>query len=301
LKLKLFLRQCEVRPEVAQAGIENLYAGEPEFLSADAKMDYFSDASGARNPLYETEEIILGGNPNLVLSRTLHSFLEDNSDYDRLDYMFYTPADGGSHKSLIQGNYNDPEEPAGTNHTSYSKPAFFAAAPVYLMSSSEANFIQAEAILRYNVASYADALEKYNQGISDAFVRVLSEYPFASEEEIVEKAEAFYNGPYRLPAEGSPLESQIETIILQKWVALAGIQSLETFFEHNRTHYPKISDVPADDGDYEPGYFTVSVNNVTSGRFPKRLIFPESETSGNPNTPEAMPVWERVWWDTKAE
>lgn len=299
LKLKIFLRQSEVRPELARQGIEKLYSDEVDFLVTDARMDYFHDATGERNPLYETEENVLGGNPNLVLSRTLHSYLQDNSDFDRLDLMFHTPADGGPHKSLIQGNYNDPDEPAGTNHTSYSKPVFPANAPVYFMSSSEACFLQAEAMIRFNVGSYSDAREKYNQAITDAFVRLLSANTFFTEDDIIERAESFINGPYRLPSEGSPLEESVKSIMIQKWIALAGIQSLETFFEHNRTHYPEISDVLPDNEDYEPGRFTISVNNVTSGRFPKRLIFPESEISGNPNTPEPKPVWEKVWWDTK--
>ena len=154
-------------------------------------------------------------------------------------------------------------------------------------------------MIRFNVGSYSDAREKYNQAITDAFVRLLSANTFFTEDDIIERAESFINGPYRLPSEGSPLEESVKSIMIQKWIALAGIQSLETFFEHNRTHYPEISDVLPDNEDYEPGRFTISVNNVTSGRFPKRLIFPESEISGNPNTPEPKPVWEKVWWDTK--
>jgi hypothetical protein len=71
--------------------------------------------------------------------------------------------------------------------------------------------------------------------------------------------------------------------------------------EHNRTHYPPESEVPASDDNYKPGEFTVSVNNVTSGRFPKRLIFPETEYSGNPNTPPRKDATEKIWWDKKPE
>jgi hypothetical protein len=261
-------------------------------------MNQFRDQSGGRNPLYETEINVLGGNPNLVLSRTLHSYLQENSDFDRLDFMFFTPGNGGGHKSLAQGNYNDPEEPAGTNSAEYSKPVLLPAVPVYLMSFSEACFLQAEAIIRYDVASYADAKEKYDQGVADAYFRVLS-VSGKTLEQINTITEGFVNGPYRFTTEGSPVENFIEAIITQKWVCLAGIQSLETFFEHNRTHYPKESPVLPDNEDYVSGEFTISVNNVTSGRFPKRLIFPESEAAGNPNTPATKPVWEKLWWDTK--
>lgn len=298
LKLKIFLRQSEARPTVAAAGISALYAGDADFLSVDAAMTQFRDQSGQRNPLYETEVNVLGSNPNLVLSRTLHSYLLENSDFDRLDFMFSTPSAGGGHKSLVQGNYNDPEEPAGTNSSSYSKPWLFADDAVYLMSYSEACFLQAEAIIRYNVAGYADAKEQYDGAVTDAYYRVLLRSG-RSPAQIQTIVDGFLNGPYRFTTEGSPQELFIERIITQKWVCLAGIQSLETFFEHNRTHYPEVSEVLPDNEDYIPGSFTVSVNNVTSGRMPRRLIFPESEVSGNPNTPEAMPVWEKIWWDTK--
>ena len=300
LMLKIFLRQSEVRPDVARAGIEALYEEEADFLSEDAYFIYFQNQSGQRNPMYETEMIVLGGNPNLVLSRTLHSFLLENSDYDRLNNMFFTPSTGEAHKSLIQGNYNDPEEPAGTNSSSYSKPILLSNAPVYLMSFTESCFLQAEAMIRYNTGSYSDAKKKYDDGLTQAYLRVLS-LTGRPVDELLDIIEGYMNSQYRFPTEGSPLEIFIKSIIIQKWVSLAGIQSLETFFESNRTHYPKISNVSPDDENYVPGEYTVSVNNVTSGRFPKRLLFPESEISGNPNTPEVKPVWEKIWWDVKTD
>jgi hypothetical protein len=292
VKLKLYLRQSEARPDIAKAGIQKLYTEKAEFLTTDAMMLAFQDITGRRNPLYETEIIFSGGNPNLILSRTLHSYLQKNSDFDRLDRMFNTPANGGSHKSLEQGNYHAPGEAASINGSSYSKPVMRATDPVYLMSSSESYFLQAEAIIRYNVDSYDKAKEFYENGIKASFERLLL---------TDEKAATFYNGAYKFPSNGSPAEIIIKSIIIQKWVALAGIQSLETFFERNRTHYPGTSSVSADNADYESGTFTVSVNNVTSGKFPKRLIFPESEISGNPNTPPIQPVWKPIWWDTKPD
>jgi hypothetical protein len=300
LMLKIYLRQSEARPEIARQGIESLYEEEVDFLSEDARFVYFQNQSGQRNPMYETEIIVLGGNPNLILSRTLHSYLIENSDYDRLNYMFYTPDAGGAHKSLIQGNYNDPDEPAGTNSSSYSKPILLPVAPVYLMSFTESCFLQAEAMIRYNTGTYSEAKGKYDQGFTAAYLRVL-ELSVRPVDELLDQIDGFLNGQYRFPTEGSPLETFIKSIIIQKWVSLAGIQSLETFFESNRNHYPEISMVSPDDENYTPGKFTVSVNNVTSGKFPKRLIFPKSEQAGNPNTPETKPVWEKIWWDVKQE
>lgn len=292
LKLKIYLRQSEVNPEISKQGVQKLYAEKAEFLTTDAKMVAFQDITGRRNPLYETEMIFSGGNPNLILSRTLHSYLQNNSDFDRLDKMFNIPENGGPFKSLEQGNFYAPGEPSGTNSADYSKPIMNATDPVYLMSSSESYFLQAEAMILYNVGSYASAKTAYENGIKASYERLLLSDDIAA---------TFYSGPYKFPSEGSPMETIIKSIIVQKWVALAGIQSLETFFEHNRTHYPENSSFTADNADYIPGTFTVSVNNVTSGRFPKRLIFPESEISGNPNTPPIEPVWTPIWWDTKPE
>jgi hypothetical protein len=293
LKLKIYLRQVYARPQVTENGIRALYA-DPEirFLLTDAAMTQFSDESGRRNPLYETEMEIFGGNPNLVLSNTLLSLMNDKGDLERLDALFYYPEEGGAHKGLDQGNYNDPDEPAGTNSTAYSKPAITPLDPVYLMSATESMLLQSEAIVRYNVKSYSTAKKLYQDAVDLDFNRL--GYP---------DGEDFYSpgDPYEFPAEGSLVEEFIKSIITQKWVSLANIQSLETFMEHNRTHYPPESEVPASDDNYKPGEFTVSVNNVTSGRFPKRLIFPETEYSGNPNTPPRKDATEKIWWDKKPE
>lgn len=288
LKLKLYLRQCYARPEVSGEGIEKLYDDEVEFLETDVVITEFSDESGRRNPLYATDVIFFGNNPNLVVSNTFLSFMNDRADLDRLDLLFNFPEAGGGHKGLAQGNYNDPDEPSGTNSSSYSKPFMSPFWPVFLMSAMESHLLQAEAIVRYGVDEYSQAKEHYERAIDISFLQL----GLTNSEE--------YYGPgdvYQFPPEGSELEEIIETIIIQKWVCLANFQSLETFFEHNRTGYPQVSEVPYDDANYESGEFTVSVNNVTSGRFPKRLIFPESEYTSNPNTPSKKEVWENVWWD----
>ena len=293
LKLKIYLRQVYARPQVTENGIRTMYA-DPEirFLLTDAAMTQFSDESGRRNPLYETEMVIFAGNPNLILSNTLLSFMNDKGDLERLDALFNYPEEGTAHKGLDQGDYNDPDEPAGTNSTTYSKPAMTPLDPVFLMSATESMLLQCEAIVRFNVKSYSAAKKLYQDAVDQAYYRLgLSD------------GEAFYapGDPYEFPPEASLVEEYIKSIITQKWISLAGIQSLETFMEHNRTHYPPESKVSASDDNYKPGEFTVSVNNVTSGRFPKRLLFPETEYSGNPNTPQRKDVTEKIWWDKKPD
>jgi hypothetical protein len=295
LKLKIFLRQSEVRPQLAEQEIKKLYDAKTKFLGQDILLDIYSDESGKRNPLYETEVNFLGNNPNLILSNTLFSCLNKNDDFDRLDNLFSKPENGGDHKALEQGNYYAPDEDPGINSNSYSKPVLLPDSPVYLMSYSEACLLQAEAIIRYNVDDYSAARDLYNAGVKSSFRRILKQ------DDVDAKADPLLAGNYAFPSDGSSLDAYIKSIIIQKWIALSGIQNLETFFEHNRTHYPLETKVSANDNNYVAGEFTLSVNNVTSGRFPKRLVFPASEYATNPNTPDKQDVWVNVWWDKKAD
>ncbi len=297
LKLRIFLRQSEVNHSKVQQAVQDLYNAGAAFLETDAALDIYTDASGRRNPLFDTDFFTLGRNPNLILSHTLYSFMIENADFDRLSNLFNTPEAGGEHKALIQGNYYAPEESPGTNSSSYSKPIMDPTAPVYLMSLAESNLLQAEAIMRYRAEDFNQAKELYDGAIASAFLRVIKPSGSFGTAEILNLASTFYGGVYAFPSEGGKLDDFIKSIAYQKWLALSGIQNLELFFELNRTGYPVKSSVPGDDPNYVPGELTLSVNNVTSGRFPRRLIFPESEYANNRNTPEKQPVWQKVWWD----
>ena len=165
---------------------------------------------------------------------------------------------------MDQGDFNDPDEPSGTNSSTYSKPVFDPVYPVFLFSLSEIYFMEAEAMVRFGVDDYDAAKEKYEMGIEAAFYR----YGF-------ENAKDFYaaGAPYEFPSEGVDMEEYIKVIALQKWVALVNFQGLEAFFEHNRTPYPIETNKNWDNLENDTTKFTVSVNNVTSGRFPRRLIY----------------------------
>ena len=294
LKLRIYMRQTEVSPEKARQGIQNLYDTDASFLSNNVALEVFTNESGRRNPLYDTEVFAFGGNPNLILSNTLYSFLVDNADFTSLDYLFNRPSGGGEHKALIQGDYYAPGEVSGINSSSYSKPVMSADFPVYLMTVSEALLLQSEAIIRFNFDDYSEARTLYEEAIVEYYDRIMVG---VSNTDVQTAAARLIGGAYSFPSEGTDEEKFIERIALQKWVCLSGVSNMETFFELNRTGYPKKSDVPASNSNYVDGELTVSVNNVTSGKFPKRLIFPESEYANNRNTPALKEVWENIWWD----
>jgi hypothetical protein len=281
------MRQVYARPQIAEAGIKGLYAAGANFLTTDAKLAIFTDATSKRNPLFEQDQsAALNTNLNLRASGTLFSYLEANND-PRLAAN-YLPGTGGQ-KAMAQGSFETPSTQLVP--TSVSRALIKATDPVYFISKAESHFLQAEAILRGFGTGSAPAM--YEAGIRASFAQLGLAEPTT-----------LISGAYAYPAAGN-FEQRLEAIIVQKWVALAGTkQGIEAFFERNRTNYPRTSTerywLPGSvtlNPAYVPGRFTYPLEGVTGGVFAKRLIFPDTERSRNPNTPAQEPVTKEVWWD----
>ena len=264
LKLKIYLRQINVRPAVAQAGITKLYADGADFLADNALFNPFKAEVKKQNPLYGSEVEYLG-NSNLRASSTLFNYLSANSD-TRLDKI-YAPGTGGQ-KALAQGNYLALSTAFPNGILSSGK--FTATDPVYFITIAESNFLQAEALVRYPDL-VGNAKLKYDAGVQAAFTRVgLNGSTFVA-------ATGAYNFDNAVTT-----ENKIETIITQKWIASTIAQPIEGFFDFNRTGYPS--------------FFTVSVNSAIGAKFPQRLLFAADERSRNPNTPKQVSIDVKVWW-----
>jgi hypothetical protein len=264
LKLKIFIRQSEARPDVAQAGIEEMYAAGAEFLETSANVDIFEDVTSRRNPLYEMDQsTALNTNQNLKASLTLFEFLEENTD-PRLQAL-YREATSGGYKGQQQGTFN--ATTAQLDPLSVSRALIEPDAPVYFISEAESYFLQAEAVLRG--WGTGDAAALYNAGVDASF------------------AQLGVDRGGRYPFPGGGFEEQLKAIITQKWVALAGTyQGLEAYFEQLRTGYPDFFDYP--------------VEGVTGGVFAKRLPLPNIVSQRNPNAPQTpVPITTPIWWDIK--
>ncbi|MFI0428177.1 SusD/RagB family nutrient-binding outer membrane lipoprotein [Mariniflexile sp. HMF6888] len=277
LKLKIYLRQTEARPSVAQAGITAMLNANTAFLNVSAAVTGFTDAPNISNPLYESDRRQLNTKNNLRASATMHSFLADNDD-ERLA-AFY-----GVGNPVVQGDYNNPLGPA-----TFSIADISPLAPVYFISLAESYFMQAEAMLRYNSGTGAKAL--YDAGVTAAFAQ---QPDFFDDELATEEAQTwtkavYFNaapyiasgGAYEYPASG--FDDQLEAIIVQKWVASYPGNGADAFFEWQRTGYPD--------------FFTVSVNGVLGTGFPQRLLYPNTETSRNSNAPDVVPITTPIWWN----
>jgi hypothetical protein len=299
LKLKIYLRQSEARPSVAEAGVRALYSGGGNFLNVAAAQTGWQDQTNKRNPLYEMDQSpALNTNQNLKASNTLFSFLVAKND-PRLEALYW-PGSAGQ-KGMEQGNFN--ASTTALVPTTVSRARITPTAPVYYFSAAEVLFLQAEAAVRGWGSGDAEIL--YENGVRASFAQLATEMAssFPGDTTFVNINQAVANtlldSTYAFPASGTQAQ-KLEAIITQKWVALAGTyQGLEAFLERNRTDIPKTSAVPrTTSAGYIPSQFVFPIEAVTPpGKFAKRLIFPEFERTRNTNTPAQVPLTTNVWWD----
>jgi hypothetical protein len=273
LKLKLLMRDFATN----QTAIEALLAEGDLLSTKDAKMTGFSDVENKSNPLYEYDRRKLNTFFNIKASNTLLSFLKAKND-PRISDFFETNVDG-LYVGLNQGNFTLSGPLA--NATSRAKLA--AEDAVYFASAAESKFLQAEAYARLNNITLATS--NYNEGVTLAFARWGKDAtPFIAA-----------TGAYVFKS--TSLDAMIESIITQKWLAATRTQAWDSFFDQNRTGYPKISPVPADNSAYIPGQYTTSVNtSLVAGEIPRRLLFPKISIDNNPNTPKPVAINTKMWW-----
>ena len=267
LLLKVYLRQSNARPTVAQNGITSLINSGASFLDEAAAITQFVDEDSRSNPLYENERRQLNVGTNLRASSTLGTYLQRNADTRLAEYF-----DGNNFQE--QGDFEDGSADA-------SLPILNATDPFYFMTKAESKFIQAEARVRYMSGSGAQTL--YEDGVSAAFERWGLD------------GSTFIAGNYAYP--NGTDEENIEAIILQKWVDLFPGCGHESFIEQNRTGYPSVSSVPTTDLSYTPGQLTYSVEGTTGGDFPRRFEYPSDELQTNTNAPTTIiDITEKTWY-----
>lgn len=282
LKLKIFMRQSEARSAVAQAGIQALYNDGATFLTMDAGLDIFEDEKFKDNPLYASNVRNLNVGTNLRASATFYNYLSTNFD-PRFDVHFPT---GASTIPMPQGGFNISS--TVVDPTTFCVFELYPLTPVDFISTAESYFLQAEAVARG--WGTGDDQELYEMGVTAAFAN----HNLAPGN--------LLTGAYAYPA--GTLAQNLEAIIMQKWISLAGYNGIEAFFETNRTGIPGISTIPAWESDalnpaFLGGAFTYSLEGITGGLFPKRLLVPQRERSTNVNVPDDLKtkvVTDEVWW-----
>jgi hypothetical protein len=279
LKLKIYLRQAYVRPNVAQAGIQAMYAANAEFIDqGDEAALSFTNVTFNQHPLFAHINSV--GEFNILASQTaLNSMLTLNDPRVDVFYRRATAAPNtGTHVGILQGNGRNLPNPALLNDRQFSKPGAAvggpggAAARVIFMSEAESYLLQAEAVARG--WGTGDAEQLYYDGVTLSFLSWNLSFAQA----------AAYTAQLAVefPAAGTT-EQKIKAIIFQKWTSMCGSQNVEAWTEWRRTGYPDI--------------FTISTTSSIGSKFPVRLLYPDSEITSNPNTPAQKTVTDKVWWD----
>lgn len=145
-----------------------------------------------------------------------------------------------------------------------------------LMTKAEAEFLLAEAALRYpSVVSNA-------QGHFQDGIRASYNYLGANVDVIIDPntgtkkkaAEIYIDAVNLVPKLGwtGSDQNKIEAIMTQKWIALTGINPEQSYFDYTRTGYP-VTPLP-----------TISLYPVK----PNRLLYPNSEYQSNTNNVPSM-------------
>ena len=147
-----------------------------------------------------------------------------------------------------------------------------------LMTKAEAEFLLAEAALRYpSVVSNAQG--HFQDGIRASYnylganVDVVTN-PNTTPVTTRKAAEIYIDAVNLVPKLGwtGSDQNKIEAIMTQKWIALTGINPEQSYFDYTRTGYP-VTPLP-----------TISLNPVK----PNRLLYPNSEYQSNTNNVPSM-------------
>ena len=248
LKARYFMHTSKVNPNAATEALSVLNDG-----LANSSQDWIYPYLGTGtdvNPMnsYFTNTPYSEADPDFVE-------LVQELDDPRIDYLFeIIPFTGGRRRP---SDYF-----AGPN------------SPVWLGSYLEQLFILAEARLR----------TQDQQGAQDALSEAveLSMNDLSQGEITQEEVDEYITNQATL---GGNFESDLETIITQKYIAL--FTGPEPWTDFRRTGYPELQPNPN-------GTTTLNPN----GEIPRRLNYPQSERLRNNNFPQPQPnMQDRFWWD----
>ncbi|GAB3835023.1 SusD/RagB family nutrient-binding outer membrane lipoprotein [Hymenobacter jeollabukensis] len=310
LKLRVYLRQAQARPTVAQQGIQAMATAGATFLGANenaAVNPGYLNTSGKQNPLYALFYNTAGAetsNRKATRANTLGlDYLKATNDTLRLKriYSVVSGRNANSYRNY-QGLYSGaPSSNPIYNSTRLSAPGASVvdaptnngfAKPVYLMLASESFFLQAEAAQRGWLTG-ASAQTQYENGIKESFrflgftdAQAQTYYAQTTAATTVADLTA-PNGatfdPKAIAPNWTAAQDKIEAIITQKWIANNGFNGFEAWSEFRRTGFPK--------GNY------ISLN-ATQQQFPVRIPYPQNELSNNPNTPKGVTIFTpKIFWD----
>jgi hypothetical protein len=264
LKLKVLMRQSNVSGAASLSSLASLTAS--DFLGAGevAQVNYI-DKFNNKNPLFAS---IAGlGNDNNVASATIGDTLNAYGD-PRAGYFFELDG-GGLVVGIEQGRAAFSTIPTTTPSAHVGPKIIAATTPVIFMSGTETLFLLAEAQARNLLPGTAQA--SYEEAVVSSMTQC---------EVDTAGLDLFGAAPYAWDADPA---ANLQQIGVQRWIAMCGLQNLESWIEQRRTGIPAL--LPS------------LASKLPAGQMPGRLIYPNQEATSNSNFPGTKPIQDRVWWD----
>ena len=294
LKLKLLIRLTET-PQYNNAEVLS-FVNSADLLTASAKISgsyWTDDQEGKRHPMREFQA---GGanyfSTNVIAAKNFIDYLSENAD-PRLGTLF------SGTKGAFFGDFDSKEDSDGNGTNDDKESDATARFPgnmdLMLMSDWEVSFYIAEVYAR--ASQDVQAQDYYERGVAAS----LAQHGISNDDIIGATGYAVW--------QGGGTEAMIKQIAMQKWVANANYQHIESFLERNRTKYPPVNeiDIAADrvsaNANFPAGELTISVKGrgLLNGNLPASPLYPDSYMFRNSNAPsQKANVGEKVWWNLKS-
>ncbi|WP_108422793.1 SusD/RagB family nutrient-binding outer membrane lipoprotein [Flagellimonas amoyensis] len=269
VKLRMLVRLSNTgQSSYINEEIAKINANGHGFITEDVSSNpgYSNDLEARQSPFYGYFFRINGSqedrNDFTVASDYTIAYLTDTND-PRLGYLYNPSANNDEFKGSVQA-----VDLPGTGFTSndLSKVGTGllkeAEQDQIIMSLSEALLIQAEAVANPDINLAGNAQALYEEAI-------VAHFEYLGVEDASTEAATYYG--QNIENVGWVASSdKIEAIITQKWIALNGIASIESWIDLTRTGFPEGLPIPVD------------AQNLGRTR-PVRLLYPQSELSRNAN------------------
>ena len=292
LRLRMYLRLIDggINASTYQAKAVALVQAN-NFFTGNVAWDVYSPSEGQFNPWYDVARAL--GTKNHVAAYPIVSYYTATND-PRMAYVIMKAEATSDYVGQIPGAktiYKDWGVDWKNKDVSAIDYTPVMAAPIYLFTQSELQFLIAETQMRWGNKAAAKAA--YEAGVAADFAsRGIAVGGFLAQPQVNWDAQASD-------------AARLKLIYMQKWAALFMRDHMEAWSEVRRTDVPTTCAATAkqiyQDGTvYEPGQMIVPARNfIVAGGLCKRVPYPSTARQLNKNTPAEKLLSDRVFWDAK--
>ena len=298
-RLRLIMHLSEVKDAATLKSMaDKIVANGAGFLgageTASVQPGYAADVD-KQNPYWNTFNINdAGGLDNYNRANKYFMFMLDKFGDARKSY-FYSKAATPKHGEYVGFAYGydyptgtaDADKDGAANSSNVAGPGIATSASMaqWYFTSFESLFLQAEAIQRGILAG--DAKATYEAAVTESF-------SWLKVTDAVASATTYLNSEVSSGPAWVNNTDKLGLILTQKYIAMFGINGLETWTDYRRTGYPKeFTDAGA------PTRLSISPNRGTNV-IPGRLVYPQEEYQYNAANVSAEgkinPQTDKIFW-----